>query len=51
VVSLSDGEFIRRFLQHVLPKEVQFIRGYGFLTNACWVKASAAFGSDKTLWR
>jgi len=38
VMSLSGEEFIRRFLQHVLPKGLQSIRHYGFLANACWVK-------------
>jgi len=38
VMALSGGEFIRRFLQHVLPKGLQRIRHYGFLANACWMK-------------
>lgn len=33
-VTLSHEEFIRRFLQHVLPKGFQKIRYYGLLTNS-----------------
>ena len=32
-VTLSHGEFIRRFLMHVLPAGFQKIRYYGFLNN------------------
>jgi hypothetical protein len=32
-MSLEVGEFIRRFLQHVLPKGFQRIRQYGLLAN------------------
>ena len=32
-VTLSHGEFIRRFLMHVLPTGFQKIRYYGFLNN------------------
>lgn len=32
--TLSSSEFIRRFLQHVLPKGFQKIRYYGFLNNS-----------------
>ena len=32
---LPTGEFIRRFLQHVLPNGVQRIRHYGVLANGC----------------
>lgn len=35
VMSLSCDEFIRRFLQHVLPKGLMRIRHYGFLANSC----------------
>lgn len=35
VMSLQAGEFIRRFLQHVLPKGLMRIRHYGFLANSC----------------
>ena len=34
-VTLSNEEFIRRFLMHVLPKGFQKIRYYGFLSNRC----------------
>ena len=34
VITLSHEEFIRRFLQHVLPKGFQKIRYYGLLTNS-----------------
>lgn len=33
VMALDAGEFIRRFLVHVLPKDFQRIRYYGFLGN------------------
>ena len=33
VMTLAADEFIRRFLQHVLPKGFQRIRQYGFLAN------------------
>ena len=33
-VSLTNEEFIRRFLLHVLPKGFQKIRYYGFLSNS-----------------
>ena len=33
VMTLTSEEFIRRFLQHVLPKGFQRIRHYGFLAN------------------
>ncbi len=33
VMTLMSEEFIRRFLQHVLPKGFQRIRQYGFLAN------------------
>ncbi len=35
VMCLESDEFIRRFLQHVLPKGLQRIHHYGFLANAC----------------
>lgn len=35
VMQLESGEFIRRFLQHVLPDGFMRIRHYGFLANRC----------------
>lgn len=35
VMTLSHHEFLRRYLQHVLPKGFMRIRHYGFLANAC----------------
>ena len=35
VMTLSCREFLRRYLQHVLPKGFMRIRHYGFLANAC----------------
>ena len=35
VMTLSCDEFVRRYLQHVLPKGFMRIRHYGFLANAC----------------
>ena len=34
-LTLETTEFIRRFVQHILPKGLMRIRHYGFLTNAC----------------
>ncbi len=34
-MTLDAGEFIRRFLLHVLPKNFRRIRHFGFLANAC----------------
>nr|WP_017445227.1 transposase [Gayadomonas joobiniege] len=45
VMTLKTDEFIRRYLQHILPKGLMRIRHYGFLANACrrrkvkWIKA------------
>lgn len=35
IMTLSCDEFLRRYLQHVLPKGFMRIRHYGFLANAC----------------
>lgn len=35
VMTLDTAEFIRRYLQHILPKGLMRIRHYGFLANAC----------------
>lgn len=35
MMTLSCDEFLRRYLQHVLPKGFMRIRHYGFLANAC----------------
>ena len=34
-MSLDGEEFIRRYLQHILPKGLMRIRHYGFLANRC----------------
>lgn len=41
VMSLAGEEFIRRYLQHVLPKGLMRIRHYGLLANRCRRQASA----------
>lgn len=38
LMQLSGGEFIRRFLLHVLPKGFMRIRHFGFLANRCRVE-------------
>ncbi len=38
VMQLVAEEFIRRFLLHILPKGLMWIRQYGFLANACRAK-------------
>ena len=35
VMRLEGEEFIRRYLQHILPKGLMRIRHYGFLANRC----------------
>ena len=40
-MTLATGEFIRRFLIHVLPKGFHRIRHYGLLANASWAKHRA----------
>ncbi|EHQ53655.1 putative transposase [Ectothiorhodospira sp. PHS-1] len=35
VMVLSGEEFVRRFLQHILPKGLMRVRHYGFLANRC----------------
>ncbi len=39
VMTLDSGEFIRRFLLHVLPKGLMRIRHYGILANRCRAKS------------
>ncbi len=34
-MTLSGEEFIRRYLQHILPKGFMRIRHFGFLANRC----------------
>jgi hypothetical protein len=38
-LTLTPGEFIRRYLMHVLPKGYMRIRHYGYLANRCREKA------------
>lgn len=38
IMDLDAHEFIRRYLQHVLPNGFMRIRAFGFLANACKVK-------------
>lgn len=42
VMQLDHAEFIRRFLQHVLPDGFMRIRHYGFLANRCRQQRLAA---------
>jgi len=37
-VTLATGEFIRRFLIHVLPKGLHRIRHYGLCANGDWAE-------------
>lgn len=41
-MTLEAVEFLRRFLQHVLPRGFQRIRHYGYLANRCRAKKLAA---------
>ncbi|WP_371259010.1 transposase [Ectothiorhodospira sp. BSL-9] len=34
-MTLTGQEFVRRFLQHILPKGLMRVRHYGFLANRC----------------
>ena len=45
VMTLDTGEFIRRFLMHVLPSGFHRIRYYGFLT--CQTRANNIEGTSK----
>jgi hypothetical protein len=38
IMALDAHEFIRRYLQHVLPNGFMRIRAFGFLANACKTK-------------
>lgn len=38
IMTLDAGEFIRRFLMHILPDGFMRIRSFGFLANACKTK-------------
>lgn len=38
-MALDGAEFIRRYLQHILPKGLMRIRHYGFLANRCRQRA------------
>jgi hypothetical protein len=39
-MTLDAVEFLRRFVQHVLPKDFVKIRHYGLLANAQLINAS-----------
>ena len=41
-MTLGTGEFIRRFLMHILPDKFHRIRHYGFLANAVRLEKLAA---------
>ena len=41
IMQLKPGEFIRRFLSHVVPNGFMRIRSFGFLANACKAKKVA----------
>jgi len=44
-MTLEPGEFIRRFLMHVLPKGFHRIRHYGLLTNGAGTRAEISRAS------
>lgn len=48
VMTLSCDEFLRRYLQHVLPKGFMRIRHYGFLANACRQRALGLIRAQQT---
>ena len=48
VMTLSCDEFLRRYLQHVLPKGFMRIRHYGFLANACRKRKLALIKAQST---
>ncbi|WP_263640644.1 transposase [Pseudoalteromonas sp. TAB23] len=48
VMTLSCDEFLRRYLQHVLPKGFMRIRHYGFLANACRKRKLALIRSQES---
>ncbi|MBB1387760.1 transposase, partial [Pseudoalteromonas sp. SG45-5] len=49
VMTLSCDEFLRRYLQHVLPKGFMRIRHYGFLANACRKRKLALIRSQVSI--
>ena len=48
-MTLSCREFLRRYLQHVLPKGFMRIRHYGFLANACRKRKLALIKAQEQL--
>ena len=48
VMTLSCDDFLRRYLQHVLPKGFMRIRHYGFLANACRKRKLALIRSQES---
>ena len=48
VMTLSNDEFLRRYLLHVLPKGFMRIRHYGFLANACRKRKLALIKSQES---
>jgi hypothetical protein len=48
VMTLSCDEFLRRYLQHILPKGFMRIRHYGFLANASRKKSLGLIRAQKT---
>lgn len=51
VMKLSNEEFLRRYLQHVLPKGFMRIRHDGFLANACRMRKLALIKVTKITHR
>jgi hypothetical protein len=47
-MTLSCDEFLRRYLQHVLPKGFMRIRHYGVLANACRKRKLALIRSQES---
>jgi hypothetical protein len=47
-MTLSCDEFLRRYLQHILPKGFMRIRHYGFLANASRKKSLGLIRAQKT---
>lgn len=48
-IRLSAGEFLQRFLQHVLPRGFAKVRHYGLDSSACRVRHAAALALLQTL--
>jgi hypothetical protein len=50
-MTLDAGEFMRRFLMHVLPKGFRRIRHFGFLANACRAGKACPLSAPRSMFQ